>query len=317
MDGRLSGGQPEDDRRSRLIIAFAIVYIVWGSTYLAIRFAVATIPPFILGAARFILAGAILYVWASKGAEDRPTAPQWRDASITGLLLLCGGNGAVLWAEQRVPSGLTALLVAGVPLWMVLLDWARPRGVRPRPVVLVGITVGLCGLTLLIGPSALFGERDVDIVGALVLTAGSISWAAGSVYSRYSHHPRSAQMSTALQMLAGGAGFCVMALLLGDFARFDVRDVTVTSGLAWLYLVAIGGVVGFTAYIYLLKNTTPAKASTYAYVNPVVAVVLGWSIAGERISWQTMIAAAIILSGVAMINLSGMRFARRPGNANA
>ena len=291
----------------RLVAAFAIVYVVWGSTYLAIRMAVATIPPFILGSTRFALAGTILYLWANRLSGETPTAEQWRDATITGLLLLCGGNGAVLWAEQRVPSGLTALLVAGVPLWVVLIDWARPRGVRPKWIVLGGIAFGLVGLALLIGPGSVIGHENVDPMGAIVLTIGSICWAAGSVYSRYSQHPRSAQMSTALQMLAGGVGFCIMAWSLGEFGRFDVHAVTLRSTIAWLYLVAIGGVIGFTAYIYLLRNTTPAKASTYAYVNPVVAVVLGWSVAGERISMQTAAAAAVILTSVAMINISGLR----------
>ena len=293
--------------RRRLIAAFAIVYVVWGSTYLAIRMAVATIPPFVLGSTRFALAGGILYVWASRASDERPTTGEWRDATITGLLLLCGGNGAVLWAEQRVPSGLTALLVAGVPLWVVLIDWARPRGVRPRWIVVAGIALGLAGLTLLIGPGSVVGHENIDPIGAIVLTIGSISWAAGSVFSRYSRHPRSAQMSTALQMLAGGVGFCIMAWALGEFGRLDIHAVTLRSALAWLYLVAIGGIIGFTAYIYLLRNTTPAKASTYAYVNPVVAVVLGWTVAGERISTQTAVAAAIILTSVAMINIPGFR----------
>jgi drug/metabolite transporter (DMT)-like permease len=289
--------------RSRLIAAFAAVYIVWGSTYLAIRYSVETIPPFLMGGSRFVVSGAILVAWAALRGESLPSARQWRDASITGVLMLCGGNGAVAWAEQRVPSGIAALLVAVVPLWMVLIDWLRPHGARPRLSAIIGIIIGLGGLALLVGPDALSGHSDIDISGAVILIAGSLSWAAGSIHSRYTSHAQSAVMSTGMQMLGGSAGLLLLSLLLGEVQDFDVASVSRASTLGWLYLVTFGSLVGFTAYIYLLKVTTPAKAATYAYVNPLVAVFLGWAIAGEPITTRTLVAAAVILGGVAMITL--------------
>src|SRR5262245_49337506 len=297
--------QPLDSRqaRLRLIAAFAAVYVIWGSTYLAIRYSVETIPPFLMGGSRFIVSGAILVAWARLRAEPRPSKREWRDATITGALLLCGGNGAVAWAEQRVPSGIAALLVAVVPLWMVLIDWVRPHGTRPRLSAMIGIIIGLAGLALLVGPDALSGHGEIDLSGAIILILGSLSWAAGSIHSRYTSRAQSAGMYTGMQMIGGSAGLFLGALVLGEVQRFDVATVSTESALGWFYLVTFGSLVGFTAYIYLLKVTTPAKASTYAYVNPLVAVFLGWAIAGEPITGRTLVAAAVILAGVAMITL--------------
>lgn len=289
--------------RTRLIAAFAAVYVIWGSTYLAIRYSVQTIPPFFMGGSRFVVSGAILVGWARLRGEPLPSKREWIDASITGVLMLCGGNGAVAWAEQRVPSSIAALLVAVVPLWMVLIDWLRPHGTRPRASAMIGIIIGLGGLALLVGPDALSGHGEIDLSGAVILIAGSLSWAAGSIHSRHTSRSQSAVMSTGMQMIGGSAGLLLVALLLGEVQRFDVTTVSAESAIGWLYLVTFGGLVGFTAYIYLLKVTTPAKAATYAYVNPLVAVFLGWAIAGEPITARTLVAAAVILAGVAMITL--------------
>ncbi len=288
-----------------LWIAFAAVYLVWGSTYLAIKYAVQTIPPYLMGGSRFLVSGLILFLWAGRRGGEKPTRRQWRDAAIVGTLLLCGGNGAVAWAEQRVPSGITALLVASVPLWMVVIDWLRPHGRRPPAVVGLGLIVGLGGVAVLALPGSAQAAGGVDRAGALVLLLGSISWAAGSIYSRHGARPASAEMATALQMITGSAALFVVAAAAGEIGAFHPAAVTRASVLGWGYLVTFGALVGFTAYIYLLRETTPAKATTYAYVNPIVAVALGWMIAGEPITLRTVFAAAIILASVALISLAG------------
>jgi Permeases of the drug/metabolite transporter (DMT) superfamily len=304
MKNGLTSARPNSTSRSRVIAAFVAVYLVWGSTYLAIRYAVETIPPFLMVGTRFLVSGVLLYAWSRARGGERPTSAQWRDASVAGLLLLCCGNGAVAWAEQRVPSGLAALLVAIVPLWMVLVDWLRPGGVRPRLVVLAGVIVGLVGLDVLIGPQTLTGRGEIDRLAVVVLVVASLAWALGSVYNRYGARPSSATMSTGLQMITGSLGLLLAALIAGEFGSIQVARISFASWMGWLYLVTFGSLVGFTAYVYLLRAVSPAKASTYAYVNPVVAVFLGWAIAGEAVSARTLAAAAIILGGVAMITAS-------------
>jgi drug/metabolite transporter (DMT)-like permease len=299
--------------RGRVLTAFAAVYIVWGSTYLAIRYAVATIPPFLMGGARFLVSGAILYAWTRGRGTPRPTIRQWRDASIAGALMLCAGNGAVAWAEERVPSGLAALIVAVVPLWMVLLDWLRPRGTRPSLLTMAGVLVGLGGLIVLVGPTDIDSAEHVDRIASIVLIVGSLAWAAGSVYSRYGEQPDSSALATGMQMIAGGGILVAIGLATGELRSFSVAGVSGASWIGWGYLVTFGSLVGFTAYVYLLNTVSPAKASTYAYVNPVVAVFLGWLIAHEPISVSMILGAAIILGAVAMISASQTR--RRTTNA--
>jgi drug/metabolite transporter (DMT)-like permease len=268
-----AAGRHSSSRRT-LWIAFAAVYLIWGSTYLAIRYAVQTIPPYLMGGSRFLLSGLILFLWARRRGAERPSSREWRDAAIVGALLLCGGNGAVAWAEQRVPSGITALLVASVPLWMVAIDWLRPNGRRPGVVVGLGLIVGLGGVAVLAVPGSTQAAGGVDRAGAVVLVLGSISWAAGSIYSRHGARPASAEMATALQMITGSVALLFVAAATGELTTFHLTAVTRASILGWGYLVTFGALVGFTAYIYLLHETTPAKATTYAYVNPIVAVAL-------------------------------------------
>jgi drug/metabolite transporter (DMT)-like permease len=295
---------PRGHSRARLLAAFAAVYLLWGSTYLFIRFAVETLPPFVMAGARFAVAGAILYAWARLRGAPRPGLAESRGAAITGLFLLLGGNGAVVWAEQHVASSVTALLVATVPVWMVLLDWLRPRGVRPRAGVFAGLALGLAGLALLVGRGAL-GSDSVDPVGAAVLVLGSILWATGSLYVRHTARPSSAIVTNAVQMLAGGAALFVVGTAVGELGRLDLGAASTRSLLSLLYLIIAGSLIGFTAYTYLLQVSTPAKVSTYAYVNPVVAVLLGWAFAGEEITARTLFAAAVILAGVAIITVAG------------
>jgi len=305
MPDQTPAATPNQSSTRTLWIAFAAVYLVWGATYLAIRYAVQTIPPFLMGGSRFLVSGIILFAWARSHGALIPTRRQWRDAAVVGTLLLCGGNGAVGWAEQRVPSGITALLVASVPLWMVVIDWLRPNGKRPPVIVGLGVVVGLGGVAVLALPGTMLSSAHVDPAGALVLLFGSISWAAGSIYSRHTSRPASAAMTTALQMIAGSGALAIISIVAGEPGRFHPGQMTMPSFLGWAYLVTFGSLVGFTAYIYLLRETTPAKATTYAYVNPIVAVVLGWMVASEPIEPRTVVAAVIILASVAMITIAG------------
>ena len=306
--------------RARLVAAFAAVYLVWGSTYLAIRFAIETLPPLLMAGARYVIAGAILLLWARlRQGSASPTRRDWITGLVAGALLLLGGNGAVVWAEQRVPSGIAALIVAVVPLWMVLLDWVRPGGRRPTAPVFAGLAMGLLGLGLLMGPDALRGQGQIDTAGAIVLLLGSLSWAAGSVYTQRAPRPSSANNGSGAQMLAGGLCLLALALMRGEGSQLDLSTVSQRSLLAFAYLVTFGSLIGFTAYVYLLAHTTAAKAATYAYVNPVVAVLLGWAFAQEPITSRTLVAAAVILAGVAIITVArdaGVRL-REPRRAAA
>ena len=291
--------------RVRLIAAFAAVYLVWGSTYLAIRFAVETLPPLLMAGARFGIAGILLLCWSvARRKATWPTRTDWRTGLIGGTLLLVGGNGAVVWAEQRVPSGMTALLVAVVPVWMVLLDWMRPHGRRPPALVFLGLGLGMGGLALLVGTDSLHGHGSVDATGASVLVIASLLWAAGSLYTKHAPPWSSVLNGSATQMLAGGGVLLLAAGLTGELSQLDLAHASLRSLLGFLYLVTFGSLIGFTAYFYVLAHTTAAKAATYAYVNPVVAVFLGWALAGEPVTARTVLAAAVILGGVAIITIA-------------
>ena len=296
-------------RRAEILLAFAAIYVIWGSTYLAIRFAIETLPPFLMAASRFLVAGPLLYAWARWRGAARPAPGHWRAAAVVGALLLLGGNGAVVWAEQRVPSGVTALLVAMVPLWMVLLDWLRPGGVRPTLAVFSGVALGLAGLVLLVGPEQILGGEHVDHAGALALAFGCLTWSIGSVYSRHAPLPASPQLATAMEMVAGGALLLVASLARGEWQQLAAQAISLRSLAALAYLVVFGSLVALTAYVWLLRQTTPARVSTYAYVNPVVAMLLGWALAGEPLSARTLVAAAVIVGGVVLITRSKVRAA--------
>ncbi|HEU4564119.1 MAG TPA: drug/metabolite exporter YedA [Gemmatimonadaceae bacterium] len=294
--------------RARVLTAFAAVYVIWGSTYLAIRFGIESIPPLLMAGTRFLVAGGALYAWARLRGDERPTRAHWASAFIIGGLLLTGGNGAVTWAEQRVPSGVASLLVATLPLWIVLLEWlrrSRHQGsgrARPPAAVLGGVALGLVGLVVLVGPGLTQGASGgVDPVGAAVLIAGSLSWAVGSLYARRATLPRSGALAMGMEMLAGGTLLLVAAVLRGEPGNFDASAVTTSSVMGLLYLITFGSLIGFTAYVWLLGVAQPAHVATYAYVNPVVAVFLGWAIAGEPITGRTLVAAAIIVGAVALI----------------
>jgi drug/metabolite transporter (DMT)-like permease len=279
--------------------ALAAVYVVWGSTYLAIRVAVETLPPLLMASVRFLIAGAVLYAWAARGSsrEERPTAAQWRAAAIIGTALLLGGNGGVVLAEQTVPSGIAALLIATVPLWMVLvarLTLGERVGWRES----LGIGVGFGGIVLLVDP---FTGGGFDPVGVALLLFASLSWSAGSLYARRAPLPARPLLGTAMQMLAGGVALGVAGLIAGEAADFRPASVSLESLLGLGFLIVFGSLVGYTAYAWLLRATRTSLVATYAYVNPVVAVLLGWAILAEPLTLRTLVAGAVIVVGVALI----------------
>ena len=290
--------------RSRIVAAFAAIYLIWGSTYLGIRFAIETIPPFLMGGVRFMIAGAALYLWMRTRGNEKPTSMHWRSTAIVGACLIVGGNGAVVWVEQFVPSGMTALLVALLPFWIVLIDWIGPARTRPSLGVAIGLVVGIAGIVVLVGPAAIHPSGKAGsgiLVGALVLMLGEISWALGSIYSRHAQLPKSALLATSMEMLTGGALLLLLGLVTGEHKHFDLANVSARSLAGFAYLTSIGSLVGFTAYIWLLTVQPASRVATYAYVNPVIAVFLGWAFAGEQLTVRTAVAAAIIIGAVALI----------------
>jgi drug/metabolite transporter (DMT)-like permease len=292
----------EPPSRAKIVAAFAAVYIIWGSTYLAILFAIETLPPFLMAGVRFVIAGSILYGWSVARAPRRPTRPEWRAALIVGALLLLGGNGAVVWAEQFVPSSVAALMVAVTPCWFVLLDWLWHDAPRPGRRTVTGLVLGFGGIALLVGPSAVTGGGTIHPLGALVLLIGSLAWASGSIYSRRAPSP-GGLLFTGMQMLCGGALLLLAGTVTGEFSSLAIAAVSMRSLLALIYLIVFGAIIGYTAYMWLLRAVSPASVSTYAYVNPVVAVVLGWVLAGEALGLRMAIAALVIIAGVALITL--------------
>lgn len=290
--------------RAKVYAAFAAVYVIWGSTYLGIRFALETLPPFLMAATRFLAAGAVLYAWARWRGAPSPSPREWRRSGAVGGLLFLGGNGAVVWAQQFVPSGVAALLVATEPLLFVLLDSLRRRE-RPRRTVAVGLLLGLAGVAVLIGPGEILGGGRVEVAAALVLVAGAFSWAVGSLLSRSPRMPQSPAMATAATLLGGGALLLVASVARGEPFALDPAAISGRSLAALLYLFSFGSLVGFSAYLWILRVATPARAATYAYVNPVVAVLLGWAFAGEALTARMGIAAAVIAGSVALIIQAG------------
>lgn len=287
--------------RWQLVGGFLIIYVVWGSTYLAIKWGVATIPPFVMGAARFLLAGGALYAFMRARGAPRPTLPEWRASAVIGALLLFVGNGAVSWASQRVNSGLTSVIVATVPLWLVLCEaW---QGRPPRLAQVIGVAIGLVGVGLLVLPVG--GERQaaVDPIGAAVLATGALSWTVGSLYSRTAKQSSSAALAIAMQMLIGGACMLVLSLVLGEWQRVSPESVSTASLLSLLYLATFGSLIGFSTYMWLLKVASPTAVGTYAYVNPVVAVLLGVALGGERLPSLAWVAMSVIVGGVALVSL--------------
>jgi drug/metabolite transporter (DMT)-like permease len=284
--------------RARIWAALLIVYVIWGSTYLGILVAVRTFPPFLMGAARFLIAGALLYAWSIRRGDrrgDRPQPKHWAAAALVGGLLLVSANGLLCWAEQHVDSGVSSLVIATVPLWMALFDRVG-YGQRLSRTAVAGLVVGLGGAALLAGPT---GPGQIEAGGALVLLVSAISWAAGSLYSRRAPLPRRPLVGASMEMLAGGAMLAVLGLAVGEGSQ--VSHVSWNSILALSYLIVFGSLIGFSAYIWLLRAAPTSLVSTYAYVNPGVAVFLGWALESEPIGARTVVAGVMILLAVALI----------------
>jgi len=283
-----------------MVAAFAAVYVIWGSTYLGIRYAVESIPPFLMAATRHLGAGLLLFVFARCRGAQWPSLGHWRDAAIAGTLMLVVGNGGVTWAEQLIPSGVAALMVALTPVWMVLIDWARPGGVRPRALVGAGLVLGLAGVVLL-ARKQMAGASSAYGLGVAALLAASICWALGSVFNRTARKPESAFLGVSLQMIAGGAVLLGLSVASGEAHRFALAEVTAVSFGAWLYLTLAGSLVAYTAYVWLLHASTPARVSTYAYVNPLIAVLLGCTIGGEAFPPTVYLAGGLIIVAVVLV----------------
>lgn len=305
--------------RGRVIAGFLVLYLVWGSTYLFIKWMVADIPPFLAAALRHGVAGVALYAWARSQGAPRPTRSEWGVAALVGTLLLAGGNGMVNWASQRIPTGLSALIVSSVPVWMVIVDWLRPNGVRPSRGTIVGLVLGTIGVAGLVwgagGIGASPAQTTVVVLTCIALLAGSLSWATGSILSRQLPRQRHGLLATGMEMTAASALLLPISFVMGEFSRFSVGAVTPLGWTALAYLTIAGSLLGFTTYNWLLRVAPPATVATYAYVNPVVAVALGWAILGERLTPVTMGAAAVILAAVAAITLMPRRALRQPPGA--
>jgi drug/metabolite transporter (DMT)-like permease len=299
-----------------VLSAFAALYLVWGSTYLGIRLAIDSMPPFLMAGSRFVVAGGLMYAVIRMRGATKPTGRQWLGATITGGLLIAAGNGGVTWAEQLVPTGVTALIIATVPAWIALADWARPGGTRPGALAFVGIALGFTGVALLVSGKAAPGHVAIDPIGAAALVGSTICWAAGSIYSRHAEKPASPLLTIGMQMLVGGIMQVLIGLLMGEGGKFSLEKITAVSAWAWVYLTTVGSLVGFTAYVWLLQVSTPAKVSTYAYVNPLIAVLLGNVVLKEVIPPGLAMSGALILGAVVLLTLKrGSAGAAKPAGA--
>lgn len=301
MSEALRPAQELSAPRWQYLFNFGSVYIIWGSTYLAIRFADETMPPLLMGGVRFLIAGGILFAYALIHDRAWPTWQNWRSTSIVGAFLLLGGNGIIILTEKVVPSALAALLVSISPIWMILIEWLRPRGVRPTLPVIAGLLLGFAGVVLLISPN-LSSTSHIPLLPLLIIPLSSLSWAAGSVYSRHARMPASPMLGNGMEMLAGGLLLTVVGTVTGEWSQAHISAISAKSLWALIFLIGFGSIVGFSSYIWMLRHSPLALASTYAYVNPVVAVFLGWALAGEAITTQTLIAAAVIIGAVVIIN---------------
>jgi drug/metabolite transporter (DMT)-like permease len=290
-------------RKIQTVSAFAALYLIWGSTYLGILFAIQSIPPFLMAGARFLLAGLIMFAIARTQGPLRSTWAEWRTSIIVGACLLLGGNGGVTISEKFIESGLASLIVATVPIYITLLGWLFGMTPRPTPIVWAGLAGGFLGVAILLGPALRFssGSGSHPAIGMSILLVGSFLWSAGSLYSRTAKHAASPFFGAAQQMFCGGVLLMLVGLVVGELRNFHPANITTLSLGAFAYLVLIGAIVGYTAYFWLLRHCDPAKVATYAYVNPIVAVLLGALFAHETVTLRTLLAAALIIGSVALI----------------
>jgi len=301
---------PSRGKRVKIIVAFLTIYLIWGTTFLAIRIAVETLPAFMMAGLRFFLAGSVmLVIWLARGGWF-PSLHHWRSAAIVGGLMLTGGIGLVSFAEQRVSSGLAALMVATIPMWITLLEWLGFGSKRPGTKTFVGLGLGFAGVVLLFVSTGDMGVGVVDLTGMAIVLLGALLFAVGSLYSRRAALPEDTRLSTASEMLAAGLLLLLVSLLAGEFGHLDAATISMRSILALAYLTVFGSIVGYTAYLWLLKTVEPAMVSTNFYVNPVIAVLVGWLLADETLTLSMGVAAIVILLGVVTINVTLPRLTR-------
>ncbi|HEV8579647.1 MAG TPA: EamA family transporter [Thermoanaerobaculia bacterium] len=298
--------------RVRMLAAFAAIYLFWGGTFLAIRYAVAEVPPLLTIAIRCAGGAAVLYAWlAARGRLQRTTAAEWRTAAIAGVLLFVGCHGVMAWAEQRVPSGQTALFMSSIPLWLVVLNAMRER--RPPPGrVLAGLAAGTLGVIVLTRGG---GEWSGAVTDHLALIACSFSWAAGSLVGRHGARPESAAQSTAMQLAAGAVAVLTASAAFGEFGRWDPSTISPRAVAALIFLIVCGTVLGFGAYTWLLRVTTPAAVGSYSFVNPLIALGLAWAVGDESPSGRTFIAAVLVIGAVLLTRDKSTPTPPRPSSA--
>ena len=292
-------------RKIEIVSALLIIYLFWGGTYLGMKVGIETIPPFMLAGFRFSLAGILLYVYAKLRGAKNPTLENWRTSGVIAALLLLGGNGVVCWAEQTVPSGIASLLIATVPLWIILIGFLGKNKVVPSRGSMAGVGLGLVGIAILVLPNIIYSQSAaaIDAFGLVAILFAAFSWSAGSLYSRKVQHHDSALLSNGMQMILGGIFLLTVAFFLGEFHDFQLQQVSVRSLIGFGYLVFFGSIIAYSAYVWLLKNTEPLWVSTYAFVNPIVAVFLGYLLAGEILALNSIVSAAVIISAVAIITI--------------
>jgi drug/metabolite transporter (DMT)-like permease len=290
-------------KKSKIWLALLAVYIVWGSTYLGIKVAIETIPPFFHGSVRFLISGLILVIWQRTAGHALPTRKQWLSAAIIGSLLLLGGNGLVAWAEQFIPSGIAALIIASMPMFLVIGEALRPNGVKPNWQAIVGLLIGFAGIFILVGPSEISGSATkLNSLGVTALLSACLFWSLGSLYSKTADLTESSLMNTGAQMLMGSISLFIVSLVTGELNGWDVTTVSARSLYGLSYLIFVGSLVGFASYGWLLQNAPISLVATYAYVNPIVAVLLGTWFANETLEPRIGLATAIIIGSVIFIN---------------
>lgn len=299
-----------DKKSSRLwiLLSFFAVYVIWGSTYLGIKYTLESFPPFLMAGVRFFIAGALIYLLAEIKKAPRATKRQWKTSFIIGFLLLMIGNGGLVWAEQLVPTGIAALLVSIEPLWVVVLQFYIRKTPTPGKYIWFSFILAFAGMFILVGPSALKGMSDINLVGVIVIVLSALGWAAGSVYASLADIPSSPIRATSLQMLGGSVSLLIAATLTGEWSKFHITELTDSSVYAFLYLIFFGSIIGYSAYSYLLRTVSPAMVSTYAYINPIIAVLLGAVFYNEEVSSRILWAALLLISSVILIiSMSGKK----------
>jgi drug/metabolite transporter (DMT)-like permease len=300
---------PQRTLHLKILVSFAIIYFFWGATYLAIRFAIQTIPPFLMAGIRFTLAGSILYLWRSRTDRVNPRTPEIRKSILVGLLLIVGGNGVLVWCEQYLPSGLAALILAIIPIWMVLLDSIFVVKKRPASLTITGILLGVGGVALLSGVDrtvllSTAGHQASVFFYTFILVMAGLSWAAGSLYSRTIISSASLLKLTGIQMLGGGLFMILLGSALGEWSQVHPENLSLRSVFSLIYLILFGSLLSYSAYNWVLRKSSPAKVGTYAFFNPLVAVFLGWLLAGETVTTKMLAGAACILTAMLIVNQS-------------